>query len=157
VPSIGYRQYGIYKRLPDNALLVPKVLYETSGQFDKQIPNELAIGFLNDWKNEMQATHGIIATYLEVNGDKWTVQWYSPTEKSLIGTIVITAIVAVAVTVAFKFLAESLTNLAQETGELVTLLGPENLQMLLQIVMLIVVLSLMSPLINAVTGAFKRR
>lgn len=148
VASIGIRRYGIYRRLSDNTLLIPKVLYESKGTFDQPIPEELAVGYLNEWKQRMLVEQGIVATYLEVNGQNWTVQWYSPTEKSLLGTIVATAIIAIAVSVALYYLSQSLTNLAQETGEIISLLGSENVAMLLQIIALVIILQLISPLLD---------
>lgn len=156
MPSIGIRQYGLYKKQPENAMLIPNILYESHGEFDRGLPDDIALGFLKDWKEELLVKEGIIANYLEVNGNKWTVQWKSPTEKSLLTTIVIVAIVAIAVTVSAKYLADSLTNLAHETGQLVSLLGPENLNILMQIITLIIVLQLISPLLESARKVFRK-
>ena len=154
--SIGVRYWGTYRRVPDNYAVVANRIYESRCELNQELPPEIALSFLYDWRNKLEVEHGIKTHYIEVTGTKATYQWYvteaAPIAVSEIVTLIALAFAAVAVGYALSQLAITI----KETGELISILGPENTSMFLNVITFAMMLYLMSPMISLITGMVER-
>jgi hypothetical protein len=115
------------------------------------------LGFLKDWRDELQAKYGVISNYMEVSGTRFVVQWKvtGTPEPGIIATI-IEIICTVALLVAAYYALTALTAAIHETAELLSILGPENISMIVQIIFMFFILWMLSPLITLFTEIPKR-
>jgi len=168
--SIGVRYWGTYRRVPDNYAVVANRIYESRCELNQELPPEIALSFLYDWRNKLEVEHGVKTQYIEVTGKKATVQWYVA-ETSEIATVVaqappavpgvavstIVALIAAAfLGVAVGYALSQLAITIKETGELISVLGPENVSMFLNVITFAMMLYLMSPMISLITGMVER-
>ncbi|MEM2262548.1 MAG: hypothetical protein QXK24_08870 [Ignisphaera sp.] len=156
MPSIGYKYWGVYKSVPDNYRAIPNRIYESRGSFNRELPEDILLGFLKDWRDELEATHGIISNYMEVQGTNFIVQWRvtGTPEPGTIATIV-QLILAIALLVAAAYALHELAASIHETKELVSILGPENISMIVQIIFMFFILMFLSPIISMFTQMIK--
>lgn len=143
--------------MPDNHEAIKGHIYESRGSFNMPIPEDIGLGLIKDWRDELEAKEGIISNYIEVNGTDFVVQWKvtGTPEPGVVSTIV-TAIIAIAVLVAAYYALSGLSAVIHETGELASVLGPENLSLLLNIVFFFFMLMMFSPMISMITELPKR-
>jgi hypothetical protein len=157
MPSIGIKYWGVYRRVPDNYEVVKGRIYESRGSLNQPIPEDIAFGFIKDWREELLVKYGVISNYIEVNGTEFIVQWKvtgSP-EPSLISTIVTIITVAFAA-VAFGYALSQLAAVIHETGELLSVLGPENLSLLMNVLFMFAFVMMFGPLISTIAELPKR-
>jgi len=157
MPSIGIKYWGSYKPVPNDYQAIPGRIYESRGSFNREIPEDIALGFLKDWRDELQAKYGVISNYMEVSGTRFVVQWKvtGTPEPGIIATI-IEIICTVALLVAAYYALTALTAAIHETGELLSILGPENISMIVQIIFMFFILWMLSPLITLFAEISKR-
>jgi len=149
MPSIGIKYWGRYVKVPDNHEVVKGRIYESRGSFNQPIPEDIALGFLKDWKAELEAREGIIANYIEVNGTNFTIQWRAVgTPEPGIVSVIVAAILAVAVLVAAYYALTALAGVIHETGVVLSILGPENVSLILNALFLFFMLMMLNPLIS---------
>jgi len=154
--SIGIKYWGTYRRVPENYAVVAKRMYESRGELNQELPPEIALSFLYDWRNKLEVEHGIKTQYIEVTGKKAVIQWYV-TEASPIAVSTIAAMIAAAfLGIAIGYALSQLALTIKETGELLSVLGPENTSMFLSIIMFAMILYLMGPMISLISGIVER-
>ncbi|MEM2355163.1 MAG: hypothetical protein QXO00_02455 [Candidatus Bathyarchaeia archaeon] len=151
MPSIGVKYWGIYSRVPDNHEAILGQIYESRGSLNQPIPEDIALGFLKDWRERLTVEKGIITNYIEVKGTDFVVQWKvtGTPEPGTISTI-ITIIVAIAAIVAATYFLSELKATIHETGQVLSIMGPENLSMLMNILFLFAMLMMFGPLISVI-------
>ncbi len=147
--SIGIKYWGMYRKVPDNHEAIKGQIYESRGSLNMQIPEDIALGFLKDWRDELEAKEGIITNYIEVNGTDFVIQW-KVTGTPEPGTVsaIVYAICAIAVLVAAYYALSELSAVIHETGQVLSILGPENISMIMNILFLFFMLTMFSPLIS---------
>lgn len=170
--SIGVKYYGAYRKVPDNHQVIPDQIYESRGAFSQPIPSEIALGLIKDWRNKMLIEHGIVTNYIEVSGQSFMFQWKVPRTAFVssasaqtiqaaipwgavlyvIYQIAIAAIIAAGI----YYGLTALSAVIHETGQVLSLLGPENISMVVQIFYLFFLLMLLSPLISLFTELPRR-
>jgi len=101
---------------------------------------------------------------MAVNGRTWVVQWRKPRGAKIesspiaIGTVV-TAILVIAGIIALAYLARELTFTIKETTRLVSVIGRENITMILNIVTMMMTLMFVSAMMGIIARipVFARR
>ena len=158
---LGTYYWGAKTPVRDTDIVIDDQIYETYGEFDQDIPEAIALSMLKDWRDRLLTEKGIISNYMAVSGRQWVVQWRKPAgakiEQSPV-TIetVISALVAIAIFVAAAYLAQSIAMAAKETYRVLSLLGPENLSIIVQIIMMMVIFMFLSPIISTMAEIPKR-
>jgi len=157
MPSIGVKYWGIYSRVPDNHEAIPGQIYESRGSFNQPIPEDIALGFLKDLRDRLLVEKGIIANYIEVKGTDFVIQWKvtGTPEPGIVSTIVVIILVIIGIVAATYFLSE-LKAVVHETGQVLSIMGPENLNMLMNILFLFAILMMFGPLISAIAEIPRR-
>ena len=158
---LGTYYWGAKTPVRDTDIVIDDQIYETYGEFDRDIPEAIALSMLKDWRDRLLAEKGIVSNYMAVSGRQWVVQWRKPAgapiEQSPIAiSTVISAIIAIAVAVALAYLAQELTMLARETYRVLSLLGPENLSIIVQIMAMMMIFMFLSPIMSAMAEIPKR-
>jgi hypothetical protein len=157
VPSIGVKYLGVYRKVPDNYEVVKGRIYESRGSLNQPIPEDIALGFIKDWRDELEVKHGVISNYIEVNGTQFIVQWKvtgSP-EPGVVSTIVTIIVVALAA-VAIGYALSQLAAVVHETGEVLSILGPENVSMIMNVLFMFAFLMMFGPLMSTIAELPKR-
>ncbi|RLI43535.1 hypothetical protein DRO59_00535 [Candidatus Bathyarchaeota archaeon] len=149
--SIGYRYYGIARKVSEDEAVKPNVIYESWGEFNQEIPEEVALSYLKDWRDKLAVEHGVFTQYMEVNGKAFAVQWYVKHASPVAVRTIILAIVIVAGIVATAYLVQELTATVKETKELASVIGPENISMVVSILGLFLFFMMCSPFISMVS------
>jgi len=149
--SLGYRYYGIARKVSEDEAVKPNVIYESWGEFNQEIPEEVALSYLKEWRDKLAVEHGVFTQYMEVNGKTFIVQWYVKHASPIAISTIILAIVIVAGIVAATFLIHELTATVKETKELASVIGPENISMIVSIFGLFFFFMLLSPFISMVS------
>ena len=158
---LGTYYWGAKTPVRDTDTVIDDQIYETYGEFDRDVPEAIALSVLKDWRDRLLTEKGIVSNYMAVSGRQWVVQWRKPAgapiEQSPIAiSTVISAIIAIAVVVALAYLAQELTMLARETYRVLSLFGPENLSMIVQIMMMMMIFMFLSPIMSAMAEIPKR-
>ena len=158
---LGTYYWGAKTPVRDTDTVIDDQIYETYGEFDQDVPEAIALSMLKDWRDRLLTEKGIVSNYMAVSGRKWIVQWRKPAgapiEHSPIAiSTVISAIIAIAVAVALAYLAQELTMLARETYRVLSLFGPENLSMIVQIMAMVMIFMFLSPIMSAMAEIPKR-
>jgi hypothetical protein len=149
MPSIGSKYWGTYSKVPDNHEAVKGRIYESRGSFNQPIPEDIALGFLKDWRDELEAKEGVISNYIEVNGTDFVIQWkVTGTPEPGIVSAIVYAIIAIAVLVAAYYALSGLSAVVHETGQVLSILGPENVSLILNALFFFFMLMMLSPLIS---------
>ena len=159
--SLGIYYWGAKTPTQDTDIVIDDQIYETYGEFDRDIPEAIALSMLKDWRDRLLTEKGIVSNYMAVSGRQWVVQWRKPAgapiEQSPIAiSTVISAIIAIAVAVALAYLAQELTMLAKETYKVLSLLGPENLSIIVQIMAMMMIFMFLSPIMSAMAEIPKK-
>jgi len=148
--SIGTRYIGIRKPVTDTTVVIAGEIYETWGTIDKEIPEDIALGYLMKWRDELLVREGIVTQYMAVEGGNWLVQWKKPVASPIgIGDIV-AIIIGIAVIVAITYLARELKVLAEATAHILSVLGPENVTLIVQAMFMFMLLMFMGPFISMI-------
>ena len=100
--------------------------------------------------------HGVKTQYIEVTGTKATIQWYVTEASPIAVSTIVGIIAAVFLAVAIGYALSQLAIAVKETGELVSVLGPENVSMFLNVIMFAMMLYLMGPMISLISGMVER-
>jgi hypothetical protein len=155
--SLGVKYFGIYTPQPSDAAAIPYAIYESRGSLNQSVPEAIALSYLKDVRDKLMVEHAVYTQYIEVSGTKFTCQWYvkGTPHPGVISTIVMIIAVAVAA-VAIGYALTGLTAAISETGKLVSVLGPENVGMILQIFFLMAMFMFLGPIMDMITGAVKR-
>jgi len=158
---LGTYYWGAKTPVRDTDTVIDDQIYETYGEFDQDVPEAIALSMLKDWRDRLLTEKGVVSNYMAVSGRKWIVQWRKPAgapiEQSPIAiSTVISAIIAIAVAVALAYLAQELTMLARETYRVLSLLGPENLSIIVQIMAMMMIFMFLSPIMSAMAEIPKR-
>ena len=153
--SIGIRYYGIYRKVPENNVVIAKRIYESHGELNEELPPEIALSFLYDWRNKLEVEHGVKTTYIEVSGKKATIQWYVEHASPIAVSTIVAIIAATFLGIALGYALSQLALTIKETGELLSILGPENTSILLNIMFLALILVMMNPILSAISGVAK--
>ena len=158
---LGTYYWGAKTPVRDTDTVIDDQIYETYGEFDQDVPEAIALSMLKDWRDRLLTEKGIVSNYMAVSGRQWVVQWRKPAgapiEQSPISiSTVISAIIAIAVAVALAYLAQELTMLARETYRVLSLLGPENLSIIVQIMAMMMIFMFLSPIMSAMAEIPKR-
>ena len=149
--SLGYRYYGIARKVSEDEAVKPNVIYESWGEFNQEIPEEVALSYLQEWRNRLAVEHGVFTQYMEVRGKTFVVQWYvKHTSPPIPVREIILTLIIVAGIIASIFLAREITATIKETRELASVIGPENLSMIVSIFGLFILLMFMSPFISMI-------
>jgi len=146
--SLGYRYYGIARKVSEDEAVKPNVIYESLGEFNQEVPEEVALSYLKEWRDKLAVEHGVFTQYMEVNGKTFVVQWYVKHASPIAVSTIIMAIVIVAGIVATAFLVHELTATVKETKELASVIGPENISMIVSIIGLMLFFMMFSPFIS---------
>ena len=159
--SLGIYYWGIKTPSKDTDVVIDDQIYETYGEFDRDIPEAVALSMLKDWRDRLLTEKGIVSNYMAVSGRRWVVQWRKPAgapiEQSPVAiSAVVYAIITIAVAVALAYLAQEVAGTARETYRVMSLLGPENLSMIVQIMCMIVIFTFLSPIMSAMAEIPKR-
>jgi len=154
--SIGVRYWGTYRRVPENYAVVANRIYESRCELNQELPPEIALSFLYDWRNKLEVEHGVKTHYIEVTGTKATYQWYVTEASPIAVSTIIEMIAAAFLGVAIGYALSQLAITIKETGELISILGPENTSMFLNVITFAMMLYLMSPMISLITGMVER-
>ena len=154
--SIGVRYWGTYRRVPENYAVVANRIYESRCELNQELPPEIALSFLYDWRNKLEVEHGVKTHYIEVTGTKATIQWYVTEASPIAVSTIVGIIAAVFLAVAIGYALSQLAIAVKETGELVSVLGPENVSMFLNVIMFAMMLYLMGPMISLISGMVER-
>jgi hypothetical protein len=155
--SIGYKYWGTYSKVPDNHEAIKGRIYESRGSFNQSIPEEIALGFLKDWRSELEAKEGIITNYIEVNGTDFVIQWkVTGTPEPGIVAAIVYAIIIVAISVAAYYALSALSAVIHETGQVLSIIGPENLSLILNILFFFFMLMMFGSLISSFTAIPRR-
>ncbi len=157
MPSIGVRYWGIYSRVPDNHEAIPGQIYESRGSFNQPIPEDIALGFLKDWRERLLVEKGVITNYIEVKGTDFVIQWKvtGTPEPGIVSAIVI-AILVIAAIVATAYMLSELKAVIHETGQVLSIMGPENLSILMNVLFLFAMLMMFGPLISTIAEIPRR-
>ena len=167
---LGTRVYGYYVRVPDNHQVVAGQIYETRGYFNADIPEDIALSMIKDWRDELQVKEGIVTNYIEVSGKNFILQWkvYKPTGYSSQATLtaaipwpviietILTIIKIAVVAVAVYYGLKALEAVIKETGQVLSILGPENVSMITNVLFMFVFLMMFSPLISMIAELPRR-
>jgi len=153
--SIGVKSWGIYRRVPETHIVKAGVIYESRGEVDREIPSEIALSFIYDWRSRLEVEHGIRTNYISVVGRKVVIQWSVPGASPIGVKAIIIAIIAVCGMVAAKYLVEAIALSIHETGELASILGPENVSLILSMLSLLMLFMMFSPMISMMIGIFR--
>jgi hypothetical protein len=155
LPSIGVKYWGTYRKVPENAEIVKGRIYESRGSLNQSLPEDIALSFIKDWRDELQAKYGIVSNYIEVDGTKFVVQWKVVGSPVAVSTII--AIIAIAIAaVAIGYALTQLAAVVHETGEVVSVLGPENVSMILSVLYVFAFLMMFGPLIETIASLPRR-
>ena len=159
--SLGIYYWGVKTVSKDTDVVIDDQIYETYGEFDRDIPEAIALSMLKDWRDRLLTEKGIVSNYMAVSGRRWVVQWRkppgAPIEQSPVAiSTVVYAIITIAVAVALAYLAHEVAGTAKETYRVLSLLGPENLSMIVQIMCMIVIFTFLSPIMSAMAEIPKR-
>jgi len=159
---LGTYYWGAKTPVRDTDTVIDDQIYETYGEFDQDVPEAIALSMLKDWRDRLLTEKGIVSNYMAVSGRQWVVQWRKPAGAPIeqspitIATAVIYGIIAIGVAVAFTYLARELTALARETYRVLSLLGPENLSIIVQIMAMMMIFLFLSPIMSAMAEIPKR-
>jgi hypothetical protein len=136
VVSIGIRHFGLATHVDDSEVPIRGVIYETRSELDNPPPAGQELDFLYYIKQEIENREHVSVVFAEVVDNVLVVQW-----KSLGSPISILVIVGI---IALAILVYTLTMLAHETYKIVSVIGPETISMIMQILLIFVVLQMMS-------------
>jgi hypothetical protein len=175
VPSIGVKYWGTYVRVPDNHQVIPDQIYESRGSFNQPIPENIALGLLKDWRDRLYVTQGIVSNYIAVDGTNFVIQWKVPksafkTTATASTTETVTAVIewgAVIATVLKIVLAaviaagivyglSALAAVIHETGQVLSILGPENVSMITTVLFMFAFIMMFGPFIETIAELPKR-
>ena len=159
--SLGIYYWGAKTPVRDTDIVIDDQIYETHGEFDQDIPEAIALSMLKDWRDRLLTEKGIVSNYMAVSGRQWVVQWRKPAgapiEQSPIAiSTVVYALITIGVAVALGYLAYELSILARETYRVLSLLGPENLSIIVQIIAMMMIFMFLSPIISVMTEIPKK-
>ena len=159
MPTYGIQYLGIYERVSEDDPMIKGVVYENIRKYDSNIPEETYFELIKQLRENIDNSgYGTKTQFIEVNGNWVRVQWKqvgSPTIPIREIIIIITTVVGAVLT------AYYLTQITSNIYKIISVLGTENVQWILQIITLFLILMLISPIMSAVTTtmreAFRRR
>ena len=116
--SLGIYYWGVKTVSKDTDVVIDDQIYETYGEFDRDIPEAIALSMLKDWRDRLLTEKGIVSNYMAVSGRRWVVQWRkppgAPIEQSPVAiSTVVYAIITIAVAVALAYLAQEINHACQ--------------------------------------------
>jgi hypothetical protein len=175
VPSIGVKYWGTYRKVPDSHQVIPDQVYESRGSFNQPVPEDIALGMIKRWRNDLYVTQGIVTNYIAVDKTNFVIQWKVPksvftTTASASATETVTAavpwgavlyviykiLIVVAVGAAIYYGLTALAAVIHETGQVLSILGPENVSMITTVLFMFFFLMLFSPLLSMLSELPKR-
>jgi hypothetical protein len=135
--------------------IVKGYVYEEIRKYDSDIPPDKYFQLLTQLREKIDGSeYGLKTQYIEVN-EKWVRVQFTKTGSPLITWATVIQIIVVAISVALVGWAASL--LTHELYKLATVLGPENVSMIVNVLVLFFFISFLSPIMDMVTRAFRRK
>jgi hypothetical protein len=172
VPSIGVKYLGTYRRVPDNHQVIPDQIYESRGSFNQPIPENIALGLLKDWRDQLYTTQGIVSNYIAVDGTNFVIQWKVPKSafqsSAAAGTVtaaipwgavlyvIYKILITVAVGAAIYYGLTALAAVIHESGQVLSILGPENVSMITNVLFMFAFMMMFGPFISMIAELPRR-
>jgi len=151
LPSIGIRYWGMYEKQTENDPIVKGYVYEEIRRYDSDLPPEKYFELLKQLRDYIDnSEYGLKTQYIEVNGN-WIRVQFRKVGSPLITWGTVIQLIALGISVALVGWAASLV--AHEIYKIVSVLGPETVNWVLTIMMLFLMLSFMTPMIDMVRRA----
>jgi len=153
--SWGVQQYGVRYLQTESDPIVSGYVYEEFRRYDSDIPSDKYFELIKQLREKIDGSeYGLKTQYIEVN-QNWIRVQFVKTGSPLITWGTVIQIIAVAISIAVVAWAASL--LVHEMYKLAVVVGPETVGMFLQILTLFMLLSLLTPMTDILTRAFRRR
>jgi len=154
MPTYGIQYFGIYQKQTENDPIVKGYVYEEIRKYDSDIPPDKYFELLKQLREHIDnSEYGLKTQYIEVNNN-WVRVQFKQTGSPLITWSTVIQIIGVAIGIALVGWAAS--TVLHEMYKIISVLGSENLQWILTIITLFLMLSLMSPILNAITQSFRQ-
>jgi hypothetical protein len=162
--SIGLRVYGMYTKVSESDTIPHGSYCELHGELSKDVPDNIALQFLNDWKHQVELTEGLRANFIQTGSKTFIMQCQnvktetatvevgvSSTGAKILKTFVIgisisvlfvieIVVMAVAIAAAAYIILSGLTALVTETGQILSTFSPEQLSGFINIIYLVIML-----------------
>jgi len=155
MPSWGIQQYGFRYRQTEDDPIVSGYVYEEIRRYDSNIPPDKYFDLINQLREKIDGSgYGLKTLYIEVN-ENWIRIQFTRVGSPLITWGTVIQIIAIAISVAIAAWAASL--LVHEMYKLVTVIGAETMNLIVNVLALFLLMSFFSPMIDVMTKPLRRK
>ena len=148
--SWGVRYIGIYKEISQSDPIVTGRYYEARFTTPIDIPDDIELALLTAFRGLQDQVSGQRTNYIYVKGRTVIIQWYAEHHSPITVGEVISAILLIAA-------AYAITMMLQSLYQVLSLVSPENLNMILNIVMMFIMMNFATTAITSFVKALPRR
>ena len=146
----GTRYIGIYKEVKQEDPIAVGSYYEARFTAPIDIPDNIELTLITAFRGLSDQISGQRTNYIYVSGRTVIIQWYAEHHSPITLGEVVTVILAIAAVYAITLMLQSLY-------QVLSLLSPENISMILNIVMMFLMLNFMTTMIMRFTEFLPRR